>query len=180
MQDLIDRVAGIVEAYPDEHVLTPKVAEALTEALARGLDLPAATTRPNPDRYVMYPLYIADDESFSIASAVWDVGQGTPVHGHETWGVVGIYSGQEHELSFVKPTVPDVPLIANGEHVWKPGEVTVCCTTDDDVHQVRCEGDAPVIGIHIYGGNIGTIERRSYEPETGRVDWFVSNWGDTD
>ena len=43
--------------------------------------------------------------AFSIASAVWNVGQGTPVHGHETWGVVGIYCGVEVETRYEKPAV---------------------------------------------------------------------------
>ncbi|WP_261795169.1 hypothetical protein [Brevibacterium senegalense] len=30
--------------------------------------------RPDPQPYVMYPRHIADDGSFSIAAAVWDVG----------------------------------------------------------------------------------------------------------
>jgi 3-mercaptopropionate dioxygenase len=47
--------------------------------------------------HVTYPLYIADDRG-SMASVVWEVGQRTPVHSHETWGVVGIYSGVEHEV----------------------------------------------------------------------------------
>lgn len=178
MQSLIDQVAEIVRQYPNEHELTPKVASALSGAIATGLVLPEGSMKPDPERYVMYPLYIDDDEEFSIASAVWDVGQTTPVHGHETWGVVGIYSGREHELSFVKPTEPGIPLVSNGENIWKPGDVTVCCTTDDDVHQVWCEGTEPVVGIHIYGGNIGTIKRRSYDPDTGKVSWFVSTWGD--
>ena len=43
----------------------------------------------------------------------------------------------------------------------------MCCTTDDDVHSVVAVGDEPTIGIHVYGGNIGTIERRAYDPATG-------------
>lgn len=178
MQKLINQVDELVRKYPDEHELTPKVADVLTAALAGGFDIPEGAKKADPNRYVMYPLYVAPDKSFSIASAVWNVGQSTPVHGHETWGVVGIYSGQEHELSFTKPAEPDVPLVSDGERVWKPGEVTICCTTDDDVHQVRCEGEMPVIGIHIYGADIGTIERRSYDPVTGEVSWFVSTWGE--
>jgi predicted metal-dependent enzyme (double-stranded beta helix superfamily) len=52
----------------------------------------------------------------------------------------------------------------------------VCCTTDDDVHCVAAVGDIPTVGIHVYGANIGTIERRLYDPETGAVEWFVSGW----
>lgn len=176
MQNLIEQVDDLVHTITDESTLTTKVAATLSEALEQGLEIPEGAKRPDTERYVMYPLHVAEDESFSIAAAVWNVGQGTPVHGHETWGVVGILSGHEHELSFEKPPTSRVPLTPNGEHVWGPGEVTVCCTTDDDVHQVRCEGDEPVVGIHIYGADIGTLERRSYEPESGAVSWFVSRW----
>ena len=81
--------------------LVEAVADRLRAALAAGIDLPASVTRPSQERYVMY---VDPAGRFSIASAVWNVGQGTPVHGHETWGVVGIHSGVEHEVVFAKPT----------------------------------------------------------------------------
>ncbi|QCW49374.1 hypothetical protein FE634_01170 [Nocardioides dongxiaopingii] len=160
----------------DEQALTAAVRAELEAALAAGFELPAEQVRPDPERYVMYPLHVAADGGFSIASAVWDVGQGTPVHGHETWGVVGIYSGVEVETRFEKPARPGVPLVLEGTDEWGAGQVTVCCTTDDDVHQVRCGGDQPVVGIHVYGADIGTLPRRSYDPATGGVHWFTSRW----
>jgi 3-mercaptopropionate dioxygenase len=30
--------------------------------------------------------------------------------------------------------------------------------------------------IHVYGGDIGRIERRAYDKETGEVRTFVSGW----
>ena len=169
-------VQSLVARGLDERALTAAVQAELTAVLAAGLRLPEDKTRPDPERYVMYPLHVAEDGSFSIASAVWDVGQGTPVHGHETWGVVGIHSGVEVETRYQKPSLPDVPLVDLGTDEWSAGEVTICCTTDDDVHQVRCGGDRPVVGIHVYGADIGTLPRRSYDPGTGAVHWFVSSW----
>ena len=169
-------VQSLVARGLDERALTAAVQAELTAVLAAGLRLPEDKTRPDPERYVMYPLHVAEDGSFSIASAVWDVGQGTPVHGHETWGVVGIHSGVEVETRYQKPSLPDVPLVDLGTDEWSAGEVTICCTTDDDVHQVRCGGDQPVVGIHVYGADIGTLPRRSYDPGTGAVLWFVSSW----
>jgi predicted metal-dependent enzyme (double-stranded beta helix superfamily) len=170
------RVEDLIEQGLDERALTAAIRDELEALLAAGLELPEAKSRPDPERYVMYPLHVAGDGSFSIASAVWDVGQGTPVHGHETWGVVGIWRGVEVETRFEKPAVPDVPLVAAGTDEWGAGQVTVCCTTDDDVHQVRCGGSEPVVGIHVYGADIGTLPRRSYDPETGAVRWFTSTW----
>lgn len=176
LRELIAGVRECIAQHDDERSLTNAVAAVLSKALAGGVELPAELQVPDRDRYVMYPVHVESDGSFSIASAVWNVGQGTPVHGHETWGVVGIYSGQEFERSYVKPADQGEALVPDGEHVWSAGEVTVCCTTDDDVHQVRCHGNVPVVGIHIYGADIGTLRRRSYQPETGEVSWFVSHW----
>ena len=169
-------VHSLIAQGLDERALTVAVKDALGALLARDLRIPEAKRRPSADRYVMYPLYVAADGSLSIASAVWNVGQVTPVHGHETWGVVGIYSGTEVETRYEKPTVSNVPLTSPGTEAWTRGQVTVCCTTDDDVHEVRCGGDEPVVGIHVYGADIGTLPRRSYDPETGAVEWFVSTW----
>jgi 3-mercaptopropionate dioxygenase len=175
LTQLIGELDELVSTYPDEHVLVEHVASRLREALAVGIDLPDDVTRPDVNHYVMYPLHVDPEGRFSIASAVWNVGQGTPVHGHETWGVVGIHSGAEHEVSYAKPTGAG-PLAVDGVADWSPGEVTICCTTDDDVHQVSCAGDQPCVGIHVYGADIGTISRRSYDPATGSVSWFVSRW----
>jgi predicted metal-dependent enzyme (double-stranded beta helix superfamily) len=178
LDTFIEDVASLVGSIDDEHEITEQVAERLSDLLAGGYRLPAQLTRPSDDHHVTYPLYIAPDDSWSLACVVWNIGQHTPVHSHETWGVAGIYAGAERELRYIKPaaTEPARALTPAGERVWKPGQVTICCTTDDDVHAVTAVGDVPTIGIHVYGGNIGTINRRMYDPVTGEVQWFASGW----
>jgi 3-mercaptopropionate dioxygenase len=180
LQTFIDGVELVVSGTDDQYEITRRVAQLLSDLLDGGYRLPPEFIRPSPERHVTYPLYIAPDESWCLASVVWNVGQRTPVHGHETWGVVGIYSGSEREIRYVKPAPAAVggALTSAGEHMWERGQVTVCCTTDDDVHAVEAVGDEPTVGIHVYGGNIGTIERASYDPATGAVRWFVSGWDD--
>ncbi|GAA3607614.1 hypothetical protein GCM10022419_110640 [Nonomuraea rosea] len=178
MDAFIEDVASLVGSVDDEHKITELVAARLSSLLDSGYRLPPEVTRPSDEHHVTYPLYIAPDDSWSLASVVWNVGQRTPVHGHETWGVVGIYAGGERELRYVKPAASGSSgaLTPAGEHVWERGQVTVCCTTDDDVHAVVAVGDEPTVGIHVYGGNIGTMSRRLYDPATGAVRWFVSGW----
>ncbi|TMR11238.1 hypothetical protein ETD86_36490 [Nonomuraea turkmeniaca] len=182
MQTFIDDVGLVASGTADEHEITARVADLLSALLAGGYRLPPEVTRSSAARHVTYPLYIAPDDSWSMASVVWDVGQRTNVHSHETWGVVGIYAGVEHEIRYLKPTVssPSAPLTPAGETRWAPGQVTVCCTTDDDVHAVAAVGSEPTIGIHVYGGNIGTIRRREYDPATGEARWFVSGWDNSE
>ena len=178
LQTFVNDVESVLGSTDDEYEITKRVAERLSALLASDYQLPPELTRPATDHHVNYPLYIAPDDSWSMAAVVWNVGQRTPVHGHDTWGVVGIYSGAEREFRYVKPTAADSgrPLIPAGEHVWQRGQVTVCCTTDDDVHAVAAVGTVPTVGIHVYGANIGTIERRLYDPATGAVRRFVSGW----
>ncbi|WP_433428508.1 hypothetical protein [Nonomuraea sp. CA-141351] len=178
MDTFIKDVASLVSSIDDEYEITKQVAALLSDLLASDYRLPPEVIRPSNERHVNYPLYIAPDDSWCLASVVWNVGQRTPVHGHETGGVVGIYAGAEHEIRYVKPVAsePGRALTPAGEQVWERGQVTVCCTTDDDVHAVEAVGDEPTVGIHVYGGNIGTINRRLYDPATGAVRWFVSGW----
>ncbi|MGA6227518.1 hypothetical protein ACPESV_45130 [Streptomyces umbrinus] len=178
LKTFIDDVGLVVRSTDDEHEITARVAERLSALLASGYRLPPEVTLSSSERHLTYPLYIAPDDSWSLASVVWDMGQRTKVHSHETWGVAGIYAGVEHEVRYLKPTVSamNTPLMPAGETRWVPGQVTVCCTTDDDVHAVTAVGSEPTVGIHVYGGNIGTIRRRSYDPVTGEADWFVSGW----
>ena len=178
LQTFIDEVGLVVSSTADEHEITARVAELLSALLAGGYRLPPEVTRSSPARHLTYPLHIAPDGSWSLASVVWDVGQRTNVHSHETWGVAGIYAGVEHESRYLKPTASTAgaPLTPAGETRWEPGQVTVCCTTDDDVHAVAAVGSEPTVGIHVYGGNIATIRRREYDPATGEARWFVSGW----
>ncbi|SFO86151.1 Predicted metal-dependent enzyme of the double-stranded beta helix superfamily [Actinomadura madurae] len=178
MDTFIKEVASLVGSIDDEYEITKRVAARLSGLLAGDYRLPPEFTLPLDDHHANYPLYIAPDDSWSMVCVVWNVGQRTPVHGHETWGVAGIYAGAEHELRYVKPAAsePSKALTPAGEHVWERGQVTVCCTTDDDVHAVTAVGDEPTIGIHVYGANIGTLNRPMYNPATGEVQWFVSGW----
>ncbi len=178
LQAFVDDVQVVLDKTDDQHEITKLVAERLNALLGSGYELPPAFTRPSKERHLNYPLYLAPDESWCVVSVVWNMGQRTPVHGHETWGVAGIYSGSEREFRYLKPAIPGEggPLEPAGEVQFERGQVTVCCTTDDDVHAVVAVGDVPTIGIHVYGANIGTLNRPAYDPETGAVRWFVSPW----
>ncbi|MEH7524207.1 hypothetical protein V7149_13135, partial [Bacillus sp. JJ1503] len=62
------------------------------------------------------------------------------------------------------------------EQILKKGNVVVCCTSDQDVHKVSCATDEPCVGIHVYGDNIGEIERRVFDPDTGRSKKVITAW----
>lgn len=171
---LVDGVRAAVQTGTDELTTTAAVAAAVRSALDNGIVIPAPFTEPHPERYAMYPLFVEPDGSFSIAVAVWGVGQRTPIHDHLTWGVVGVVSGAEHELRFAQPA--GAAPVATGEAVHGPGAVTVCCTHDHDVHQVAAQGDSACVALHVYGADIGQVVRHAFDPETGAAHPFTSTW----
>jgi len=174
LEELIDATAKTVARGADEAVTTVAVADHLRRALERGVDLPAEYTLPRQDTYALYPLHIAADERFSIAVAVWGVGQVTPIHDHGCWGVVGVVSGTEHEQRYALVEGAAPQLL--GERDLGPTSVVVCCTSDQDVHVVSCKGQEKVVALHVYGADIGRQVRHAFDPTTGAPRDFVSAW----
>lgn len=87
------------------------------------------------------------------------------------WGVAGIYAGAEREFRYEHTAAgTGRPLTSVGEYVWERGR-SPCAAR---LTAVAAAGNVPTLGIHVYGANIGTIKRRSYDPESGAVRWFVS------
>lgn len=177
MERFIADVRTIVHDGGSEDVVTEKVAARLRSLLREPDILDPRHTRPKSHNYVMYPVWVEPDGSFCIGAGVWNVGQVTPIHDHGTWGVIGIYRGVEHEARF-KPAVINgaVRFRQIEERDIAERQVIVCCTSDDDIHRVSCGSDVPCVGIHVYGADLGAIQRHVYDPQTGDVRTFTSGW----
>lgn len=177
MNLFINDVRNMVREGGGEQVVTKKVATRLRALLQERHVLDPRYTRPKSDNYVLYPIWVEPDGSFSVAAAVWNVGQVTPVHDHGTWGVIGIYQGVEHEIRYTPAVVSGARRFTQtDERDITERQVIVCCTSDKDIHRVSCGSNVPCVGIHVYGADIGTMERHVYDPHTGDVRPLVSGW----
>jgi predicted metal-dependent enzyme (double-stranded beta helix superfamily) len=170
LKKFICDVHEIVHEYNEEETITKEVSSLLQSLLKVEGFLNREYTKSNPLKDVDYLVYTAPDNSFSILSAVWDVGQSTPIHDHGTWGVIGVVQGVEIETHYHKPTNDkEEPLKLKDVYILSKGEVLTCCTKDDDVHDVRSgHVGEPCVGFHVYGGNIKEIQRHLYDPITGK------------
>jgi len=170
-------------ACPDRHdtlqaetVLVPRIREALAELVAQDDWLPDEYAQPHPKFYQQYLLHCDPLERFSLVSFVWGPGQGTPVHDHTVWGLIGMLRGEEHSRGFQKE---QGRLVPDGEvEILKPGMIgRVTPTGEQDIHQVRNALDDRVsISIHFYNGNIGKIHRHVFDPDTAAPKDFVSGY----
>jgi predicted metal-dependent enzyme (double-stranded beta helix superfamily) len=171
----VDELTAIVADGDLEHRTTERVAARLAVLLEDGGDFLPDTLTDTDGPAAMYPLYVAHNGSLSVAAAVSRAGFRTSIHDHGVWGVIGIYSGKERELRYAPPAAGRPPILLE-DTVRGPGEVTICCTTERDVHSVGSGSDGTYVGIQVYGGDIGTLDRRAFDPETGEVTTFVTPW----
>lgn len=173
LKKFIQDVYELVNNNNDEEPLTKGIASLLKPLLQVEGFLNKEYLSSDPQKIADstdYMVYVAPDSSFSILSCVWAVGQSSPVHDHCTWGVVGVVQGMEIETHYYKPIDGKEEVLKPKEvHFLQKGDVLVCCTKDDDIHDVRSgHVGEPCVGFHVYGGNIKDIKRHVYDPITGK------------
>jgi predicted metal-dependent enzyme (double-stranded beta helix superfamily) len=128
-----------------------------------------------PDRYQQYLLHCDPLERFSVTSFVWGPGQGTPVHDHTVWGMVGVLRGAERCEEFKRDT--SGALVASGEHFLPVGAVDLVSPTVGDVHRVsNALADGVSVSIHVYGANIGKVRRHVFEMPGAVEKVFISGY----
>jgi len=172
---LVVGFAELVEEANDEATILARGTSLLSDLVAHDDWLPAEYAQPNAARYQQYLLHCDSRERFSVVSFVWGPGQATPVHDHRVWGLVGVLRGAELNEAYTRdsagrllPAGPPERLIA--------GSVTALSPQIGDVHRVaNAERDRVSISIHVYGGNIGAVERATYDA-LGVPKRFVSGY----
>lgn len=140
--------------------------------------IPAEAFAPRKDKFANNLIYRPDDKVFSIMGGNWAPGQTTPIHDHLTWAVVGVYEGEERESIYKRTDDGSDPKVAKlqkvSERINKKGHVTVLGKSG--IHRIDNISTTPSLSIHMYGLDIGTTERHSYDPVTGQVSRFVSGY----
>ena len=167
-------------AAPPHEFLT-LAAQALGRLVRTDSWLPPPYAEPHPEFYRQFLLYRDPEARFSIVSFVWGPGQKTPVHDHQVWGLVGVLRGAEYSQSYrPDPANPDGPLVAEGpDKRLGTGVVEILSPADGDIHRVRNAHDDRVsVSIHVYGGDIGAVNRWVYPPGAGPLarKAFVSGY----
>jgi predicted metal-dependent enzyme (double-stranded beta helix superfamily) len=129
--------------------------------------------QPHPDHGIQYLLYCDPLKRFSVVSVVWGPGHGTPIHDHTVWGLVGALRGAELEEIF---EIRDGKPVCVGEARLEAGDIVTLSPQAGDIHRVRnAFDDRPSVSIHVYGGDIGGIERHIF-PAEGGVQPFKTSY----
>lgn len=175
LRSFVQQLAALVESAPPEPELLKHGSALLGTLVAHDDWLPAAYAQPSPDRYQQFLLHADALGRFSVVSFVWGPGQATPIHDHTVWGLIGMLRGAEDSQAFARAAdgrwEPQGPA-----HRLQPGQVEAVSPTIGDVHRVSnaVEGQTS-ISIHVYGANIGAVQRSVYL-EDGTKKPFISGY----
>jgi predicted metal-dependent enzyme (double-stranded beta helix superfamily) len=166
---------ALLDRATDEAEILDRGRQLVAELVARDDWLPESHARPDPARYRQYLLHRDAAARFSIVSFVWGPGQATPIHDHTVWGLVGVLRGAEISERFAETT--------RGLH-WlatdrlEAGAVDAVSPRIGDIHRVaNAYPDRVSISIHVYGADIGAVERHVFDA-AGRRKRFVSGYAE--
>ena len=168
MTDLADRSHGDEQAMVGESKL-------LLADLVENDDWLPDQYAIEGDTYRQYLLHCDPQQRFSVVSFVWGPGQTTPIHDHTVWGLIGMLRGAETGQRF--DVGGDGSLVPGATDLLEQGDVDVVSPTLGDIHKVsNAHEDRTSISIHVYGANIGAVDRHVYDLDTGAQKSFISGY----
>ena len=174
LRSFVTSFAAFLDLHPDEMGILSHGGLLLQDLVSHDDWLPDEYAQPSPERYRQYLLHCDSSERFSVVSFVWGPGQSTPVHNHTVWGLVGVLRGAETGERYDR--ADDGALIAGPVERLEPGQIDRVSPRVGDIHRVsNAREDGVSISIHVYGANIGAVERATFDNE-GRPKRFISGY----
>lgn len=179
LRRFVGELSALLDATDDVTKILELGGTLLARLVARDTWLPEEFARPHPERYQQYLLHCDSAQRFSVVAFVWGPGQATPIHDHRVWGLVGVLRGAEKVQNF-RRREHDGSLVQHGPTAdLLETEVEAIDPREGDIHRVaNAFDDRTSISIHVYGGNIGAVERATYRP-SGEERPFVSGYANS-
>jgi predicted metal-dependent enzyme (double-stranded beta helix superfamily) len=174
-EHFIQEFGDLLEANPSEQEILDRGAELLALLVKDDDWLSPEFAIADAARYRQYLLHLDSRKRFSVVSFVWGPRQQTPVHNHTVWGLIGMLRGAEVEQHYLR--LKDGSLVPDGAaQRLEAGQVDKVSPRIGDLHSVsNAFADRTSISIHVYEGNIGSVERSTFEAD-GTAKAFVSGY----
>ena len=113
-----------------------------------------------------------------VTSVIWGPGNHIGPHDHHTWGMIGVLQNGIQEKRFRR--VDDrrseqfATLLEDRAAFMRRGEISLLVPETDEIHQLDNFSDRPTVEIHVYGAELGDLERCMYNENTGEIKRYRS------
>ncbi len=129
---------------------------------------------PEGEPYALFPVYRDAQRRCSLLIVSLRPGVPLPVHNHGSWAVIGIYQGRERETRYARTDDASgtgrATLVRAGESISEPGSVNI--VPDGEIHTVEALDGQPALSLHVYGTDIVTQERSTFDLERNSEEIF--------
>lgn len=170
----------LIDNTVNESLLLAEGGKLLSHLIKHDDWLPTEFARPHSEQCQQYLLDRDPDDRFSVVSFVWGPGQKTPIHDHTVWGMIGVLRGAENCVEYA--VLSDAAQLKSvAQHRLEAGEVDFVSPHIGDIHTVsNAFTDRVSISIHVYGANIGVVNRFIYDLATGEKRPLISGYSNLD
>jgi predicted metal-dependent enzyme (double-stranded beta helix superfamily) len=138
--------------------------------------LAARFCEPRAQGSVQYVLYRSSNFGYVITSVVFSPGYRTKIHDHGTWGLVGVWRGEEREERFRRTgdgaASGYTKLSLQKTVVNTEGSISHLVQPDEEIHRIETISSYPSCSIHIYGSDLDGKPRREFDLETNETKEF--------
>ncbi|MBN1932563.1 MAG: cysteine dioxygenase family protein [Desulfobacterales bacterium] len=103
-------------------------------------------------------LYIDPEHRFSMRLFLWEPGEFTPIHDHNSWGVIGPVTGELEVVKYKRENNGSSEEYANLTEIdrfkLQPGETDFTMPLNDGIHKTGNEGQYATVSVGIYGRSL--------------------------
>jgi predicted metal-dependent enzyme (double-stranded beta helix superfamily) len=118
-------------------------------------------------------LFISSRRLFSVRLYIYEPGQYTPIHDHNSWGVYGCVSNRIEVIRYRREddeTEPGYARLSEIERpVLQPGETASVLPLNDGIHRAGNPGGKNSVMLCVYGTPIRRLYVNQYDHEQKRV-----------
>jgi predicted metal-dependent enzyme (double-stranded beta helix superfamily) len=175
----LEQLAADIEAlvaHEHEHARIVAAAEPLLARFLVAGTLPEEYCRPAVGRqatahqdFTVYRLHRGPQDCFNIMVAIWPAGGSSGVHDHAgKWVVEGVYRNQLRTVRYKRLDHGSQPGHAELQETMAldlhPGDVAHVLSPHEEIHNFINLTAAPVVSVHIYGGDISRETLNYFDP----------------
>ena len=118
-------------------------------------------------------LYINNRRLYSVRLYIYEPGQYTPVHDHNSWGVYGCVSKKVEVIRYRRQddeTKQGYALLRETDRIMlRPGDTSVVRPLNDGIHQAGNPATGTCVMLSVYGTPIRRLYVNQYDPMRNRV-----------
>ncbi|MFH1480660.1 MAG: cysteine dioxygenase family protein [Pseudomonadota bacterium] len=119
------------------------------------------------------PLYSDINRLFSARLYLWAPGEYTPIHDHNSWGVIGPGLGRYEVIKYRRekegPQEAWGGLVEVERLILLPGQTEVTLPLNEGIHQTGNPSDQTIFTLHVYGNPIRRAYINGFDMDKGRV-----------